>query len=827
MGIEKLQDYRVSIKYDGSLQISTGRSRHEKAWKNKKIYWSQFLIKLREPTRTPETYKEYVKLSKAEQDQIKDIGGFVGGTLKEGRRKAENVSGRQMLTLDMDTAPVGFLDDVALGIVPLDFAWAIYTTHKHCPEKPRLRLLIPLDREVTPDEYEAIARKIADSIGMDYFDDTTYQPSRLMYWPSVSSDGEYLFDYYDLPWLQADEVLSSYPDWTDTSYWPESSRARSARRKLAEKQGDPSEKPGLIGAFCRTYSVEEAMEKFLPGVYVPCNMPDRYTYAAGSTAAGLVIYDDGKFAYSNHATDPCSGKLCNAFDFVRIHKFGSQDDSVPADTAGTKLPSYKAMLDLITADTETKLTIGREKKAQAETDFQEYENDEWMGLLTYNKGGMEKSLNNALLILQHDPELKAIVFNQMADNLELKGDVPWKHPGRFWRDADDAQLEAYLAGYYTEFSKAKIMSAITKVADDRSYHPVREYLDGLPQWDGIPRVDTLLIDYLGAEDSPYIRAITRKTLCAAIHRVRYPGCKFDTVLVLCGPQGIGKSTLIAKLGMEWFSDSLNLADTRDKTAAEKLQGYWIIEIGELAGIGSAGVKTLRSFITTQDDKYRASYGRRVSSHPRQCILIGTTNSEDGYLNDVEGGRRFWPARTPMIGKKKVWDITQEEVDQIWAEVMVFVASGESLILAGDVAEEAVRQQKEAMISDPRSEKVKEYLDRLLPDDWYERDLDRRRDFLYGSEHPVPEAALRRDYVCTQEIWCECFGNNITKMLPQDTYMIKRIMAKMEGWENKGERRYLGADYGRQRVYERNGTTYGTTYGTTSQNGTTSESNGTT
>ena len=145
-------------------------------------------------------------------------------------------------------------------------------------------------------------------------------------------------------------------------------------------------------------------------------------------------------------------------------------------------------------------------------------------------------------------------------------------------------------------------------------------------------------------------------------------------------------------------------DTKDKTAAEKLQGYWIIEIGELAGMGSAGVKTLRSFITTQDDRYRASYGRRVGSHPRQCIFIGTTNAEEGYLNDVEGGRRFWPVNTPCIGRKKAWDITSEEVGQIWAEAKQRISEGESLILSGEVAEEALKRQKEAMISDPREEK---------------------------------------------------------------------------------------------------------------------------
>ena len=766
------------IKNDGPLPISTGRSRFEKHWKNKTMQWSALLEKLKHNVRTPETLTEYMKMSKTDQDKIKDIGGFVGGHLRNGRRKSGSVEYRQLVTLDADFAPEGLKEELEWII---SGAYAVYSTHKHTPSKPRLRILIPLDRKVSEDEYEAIARKLAELIGIDYFDDTTYQASRLMYWPSSASDGEYVFEYADAQWIRADEILGMYTDWTDTSYWPESSRTAAIRKKTAAKQGDPTQKKGLIGAFCRTYSMQEAIETFLPDVYTPCAMPGRYTYTEGSTSAGLVIYDN-LFAYSNHATDPASGKLCNAFDLVRIHKFGDLDKDISGDMATTKLPSYTAMMEWVKEDKETVKTSVQERKEAAAESFGEDAEDDWMGGLTPSKsGGVANTLQNVLLILEHDEALKGIVFNQMADNLEVKGKVPWKKEGRFWKDADDAQLEAYLSKAYTEFTRARILTAITKVADDRAYHPVREYLDGLPQWDGVTRVDTLLADYLGAEDTPYVRAVTRKTLCAAVQRVRQPGCKFDTVLVMCGPQGIGKSTLVHKLGKTWFSDSLNLADTRDKTAAEKLQGNWIIEIGELAGIGNAGVKTLRSFISTQDDKYRASYGRRVSSHPRQCIMIGTTNSEDGYLNDTDGGRRFWPVNTPGNGKKKPWDLAESDIDQIWAEVLVYVKKGESLILSGDEAKEAERMQMAAMIGDPREGKVAAYLDTRLPADWYDRDLDKRRDFLYGSEIPVPETPLRRDHVTPQEIWCECLGNDIRKMEQKDVYMVKRIMTKMEGW----------------------------------------------
>ena len=168
------------------------------------------------------------------------------------------------------------------------------------------------------------------------------------------------------------------------------------------------------------------------------------------------------------------------------------------------------------------------------------------------------------------------------------------------------------------------------------------------------------------------------------------------MLVLNGPQGIGKSTLIAKLGGPWYSDSVSLTDMNDKTAAEKLQGYWILEIGELAGMKKADIDKVKAFISRQDDKYRASFGRRVTPHPRQCIFFATTNSENGYLRDITGNRRFWTVKTPGTGSKKPWDMTAEEVDQIWAEVLVMVAQGETLYLDPKLESYSKAEQAEAM-----------------------------------------------------------------------------------------------------------------------------------
>ena len=344
--------------------------------------------------------------------------------------------------------------------------------------------------------------------------------------------------------------------------------------------------------------------------------------------------------------------------------------------------------------------------------------------------------------------------------------------------------------------------AVTKCVDDRSYHPIKDYFDSLPAWDGIKRIDTLLIDYLGAEDNPYVRAVTRKTLCAAYSRVYHPGIKFDYITVLNGRQGAGKSTLIARLAMEWFSDSLNISDMNDKTAAEKLQGYWIHEIGEMAGMKKADLEKVKAFVSRQDDKYRASFGRRVTPHPRQCIFFGTTNSENGYLRDITGNRRFWNVKVTGEGKWKPWDLTQETIDQIWAEVMVLSKAGEPLYLSYELENYAKGEQADAMEQDDREGLIMRYLNILLPENWETMDIHDRRDYIRDPDNPLtPRGVNQRESVSNMEIWCECFGKPKEDLKPSDSYLISAIMVRMKNWERTPERKKLPI-YGQQRVYKR-------------------------
>ena len=355
--VPKLQQQLASIKYDGDINLSTGTSRLDKKWHNETVRWSAFLKRLSTPTITQEHYAEYMKMSKGKRDSIKDVGGYVGGFLKQGRRKATAVQTRSLVTLDADFASSTMWDDLELLF---ENAIAVYSTHSYASDHPRLRFIIPLSRPVTPDEYQPLARKLAATIGMDMFDDTTYQPERLMYWPSHAIDGEYIYHFNDTKWINPDEVLSQYTDWHDSTFWPTSSREHQAHAREAKKQGDPLVKKGIIGAFCRTHTIEEAINLFLSDVYEPTAHEDRYTYIPGSTAGGLVIYED-KFAYSHHGTDPVGDTLNNAFDLVRKQKFLDLDDEVSDKTPATQRPSYRAMVSFIQDNDKAAFNLYRDE----------------------------------------------------------------------------------------------------------------------------------------------------------------------------------------------------------------------------------------------------------------------------------------------------------------------------------------------------------------------------------------------------------------------------------------------------------------------------------
>lgn len=796
------------MKNDGKITIAVGRSANSLKWKNKTVPFSKFVERLRETTVTPETYKEFIASSKAEQGVIKDVGGYVGGHLRDGKRSPKNVGHRQLLTLDIDYAHYDFWHDF---ILQYPNAAVLHSTHKHSKANPRYRLLMPLNREVSSDEYGAISRYVAGELDIELFDATTFEVNRLMFWPSTSKDAEYFFEFQDGAWLDADEILDSYIDWKDTSLWPTSGATLRSINGVVEKQADPREKSGIVGVFCRTYSITEVIEKFLSEQYVPTDHEDRYTYTQGSTAAGLIIYDD-TFAYSHHGTDPCSGKTSNAFDLVRLHKFGHMDSDNPA--SGAKPKSFAAMEEFILKDKGVKATLAKELRENVKYDFDEdyqdweeqpenvegdAENFDWMeDLEADSKGNYLSSANNINLILKHDARLKNNFKQNLFDNKRyVQKTLPWRRISQPEpiKNVDYSGVRNYIESVYGVTGVQKIDDAMAMVFEKESFHPIKDFLNGL-KWDGKKRIDYLLIDYFGAPDNIYSREAIRKPLVAAVARIFNPGCKFDLVLTLIGPQGTKKSSFIDKLGGKWYSDTFTTV--HGKEAFEQLQGAWIMEIAEMAGFRKADRETVKHFLSKRVDTFRPAYGRSPEDYLRQLIFIATSNIKD-LFNDPTGNRRFMPIDVIVEDiVKDVWTDLDSEVGQIWAEAMALYKAGEKLYLS-DEAEAIARIEQTAHSEvDERRGVIEYYLSKKLPKDWAKRDIDSRRDYLDDPMQKFSEG-VERTKVCVAEIWCECLGNDPRQMDRWKTRDINDIMKTLHNWEYKSTTANFGV-YGKQKYY---------------------------
>lgn len=798
------------MQFDRKITISAAGSRKSTVWPSQTIYWSEMVDRLKVAVRGTETLEAYFKMPKRQQDELKDVGGFVGGTLMHQRRKAANVTGRDLVTLDLDNIPDRGTKDVLQRIESLGCAYAIYSTRKHIESKPRLRVIAPLSRTVTADEYEPIARKLASIIGITLADPTTFEPSRLMYWPSCSADSEYVFVHGDKPFLDADGLLAMYQNWQDINEWPQVPGSENVHVRLAAKQGNPLEKRGVIGAFCRTYNIYQALETFLPGIYSTTADPSRLTYLGGSTVGGAIVYQDGLFLYSHHATDPCSGRLVNAFDFVRLHKFSELDDEAKPDTPVNKLPSFVEMSAFALNQGGVAEIINKERYEQALQDFDVQSasavevapNDtSWISKLEISASGTPaKTIDNAVIVLENDAGLRGkIAYDEFANRGMVLGPLPWNRSEekRVWSDFDDAGIYRYMEKISGISSAQKIDNALKIVSFNNAYNEVKTYLEGL-KWDGVSRLDTLFIDYLGAEDNIYTRAAARKSFTAAVARVMEPGCKYDYMPILFGPQGLGKSTFIRYMGKDWFSD--NLQTTEGKEASELIQGVWIVEMGELTGLSRSETNATKQFLSRVEDIFRQAYGKRTEKFPRKCVFFGTTNNWE-FLRDKTGDRRYWPIVCGLQPtKKNIFQDLKPEVDQLYAEALMRFQMGEPLFLNGEAAELAKVSQDEHRETSVKEGMIIEFVNRPVPVNWDKKSLAERRMYWGGEFGKFETETVPREKVCAAEIWAECFYGDVKYMKQSDTREINETLQTLEGWRRV--RNDFGP-YGSQRGFKKN------------------------
>lgn len=819
----------IFIENDKNITLSIVKSRFDEKCTVSSMMLSELYSRLATPVRSTETLAQYLAAPKSKRDNLKDVGGFIGGKMFNGIRKAGYVEHRDLITLDMDSIPAGQTDAVTNRLLSLGVSVCVYSTRKHSPDAPRLRAILPLSRSVTADEYEPVARKVAQIISpeMLWYDRTTFDVSRIMYWPSVSSDSQYVYKWADGPFIDVDSILKMYCDWRNFSEWPKCP-TEDITHAPASKQEDPLEKKGIVGAFCRVYSLKEAMDKFIPDTYIPAG-ENRYTYSKGSTTGGAIVYDN-KYLYSHHATDPACDTLCNAFDLIRIHLFGKLDESAKEGTPTHKLPSFAKMKEFAIADATVNMQMRTEKAAEVYEDFAEVgavaqdpnssvtpttaaDNIKavtaWMAMLKVDGNNTYvKSYENVLIALENDPQLKGRFYmNTFTKRPMAIAPLPWGSRKTEtipfeWTDADDDGLLIYIEKLIGIRTKALVTSALNECWAQHPFHPVKDYLSRLT-WDGTPRLEFVFQTYLGAEDNAYVRAVSKMIFVAAITRIYSPGTKFDTAVVFVGPQGLGKTAFIATMAKcpEWYTDNIQ---TLDRSAIENIQGTWLVELGELAALKKNEVEEIKSFMSRQIDRARLSYGKYAVSLPRTCVFFGTTNTYS-FLKDSTGDRRFYPVDVGVVPpQKSVMYALPNDVDQIWAEALHYYKLKTPIILSPEILAFAKNIQEDHYERSEKQGLIEDFLNKSVPVDWDDYSLDQRMLF-YADTATKRNDLIPRTRVCAMEIWCECLGGKKEFFKTSTAWEINAILRKIPGWISVNTPRKFPI-YGSQRGFRRDDST---------------------
>jgi putative DNA primase/helicase len=763
------------MRTDTKLAIATAAKRNSLHWSQEDINWSDIVSWLS----TPGTVKESGNYLLGTLRETTTTHGEFGACTKLHRTNRAVVS-RGAITLDADTPRRDLPDivDLLLGCTAI-----VHTTYSSSPDDLRFRVIIPTDREMLPDEYQVAASALIEKLGEDQFDRGSVEPARYMFRPAAQEPEWFEHWVFDGPILQVDTLLAGWDP--DLSTVPAPRANRSKR--------DPFQLEGVIGAFNRVYADWDLLISEYELPYRAAG-GDRWSLEGTASVAGMGETAPG-LVFSHHITDPAYGQTCSAFDLVRLHRFGHLDDDLKKPV--NRRPSHAAMIELASQDQRVQADrVGVDFADDITGSFEDAA--VWkLDLKFENKTDtLQDTIRNWDIVCANDPAFVGLHFNEFTLSVETRTDLPWRtleSAGPMVDTADLADLDLYLErAYGVQLSERRRNQLVLTTAAKIRHNPVREYLDRLV-WDGKPRVETCLP---GVRPAAYTRMVARKCLAAAVARVYEPGVKWDHTLILYGLEGLGKTFWVEQMARGY---SASLGRIGDKDTLLTMQRNWIMVSDEGYSLRKVDADVQKEFLTKRVDVFRAPYDARPTAYPRHCVIWGSTNDEV-FLRRQEGNRRFLIVRCE--DKVDFTLLTDDYVDQVWAEAVHLYRQGELLYLDDDQSLAAAGEREGFIEEDALEGVIQEFLDTPVPSAWSkwssEARIGWRQSYLDGLVGPGDS---RIDMTCSAELYVEALGRRFGDHRRTELLDINTALKRVPGWQARPGRHRV-RQYGPQQVFVR-------------------------
>ena len=738
---------------------------------------------------------------------------YLPGELKNHHRKNVNVINRSVITLDLDGALEGGFE--ALCGFLSDFYYFWHTTYSHSEEKPSYRFLVPLAEPVTPGQYGDLVRQIIAANLQASIDAASAKPAQIMFTPACKDPFSYDYGVHEGSLVNGAQWLASVNG--GESVVP---------LGRLDKKGEPAEAPGIVGQFNRAYpNLDELIAVFeLPYELDGASGRYRYTGSSATATPGMRELDERPgLYYSWHAHDPAAGYAQNAFDLVRIHKFGHLDTEYKGPV--NRAPSYTACRDFLDthkgfnkraaaqayetvvsslSDQENggaeRTPPARETHTNVEVlTTEELDNTQWVSQLEVDRktGKFVDSLSNLTLIFDNDPKMNGVGWCERGEYFTEADPHNWPNTKQSPKLTENQKVllrNRYEKVYGLRVPPERLVQIFAERKVVNSFDPVRVYLESL-HWDGNKRMETCLP---GVEYTEYNRMVARKVLLAAVSRTFEPGVKVDEALILVGPEGTGKSSWIKEMSKGF---SVEFQNIESKDTVQILSETWIAMAEESEVVAKSDFNRLKSFLTQTSDTYRVPYAVEPETRLRRWVVWGSTNDME-LLRERDGNRRF--LMVECVRPRDFDLLTPEYVDQIWAEAVHAYLMGESHVMNSYERELARSAREQHIHSDALTESIAEHLRLPITSDWHEKKPETLRSIVgqWNVDVIGSTGDKERDFITPKEVWVEVEGMSLADFTLRDQSRVKDSLQALvrRGVLTRSETKIRVPNQGKQFLY---------------------------